>query len=72
MAGLDATGLTIATQDEIRSEIDESCKTAYGQSVGVSDDDIIGRYNGIISERLANIWELVEGHFGEIKGRPAK
>ena len=60
MAGLDSTGLTILTQAEVRDEIDESEKTAFGQSVGVSDDDILGRINAIISEREANLWELAE------------
>jgi len=60
MAGLDSTGLTILTQTEVRDEIDESEKTAFGQSVGISDDDILGRLNAIISEREANLWELME------------
>lgn len=61
MAGLDATGFTVKTQTEIRDEINEDVKTAFGQSVGVSDDDILGRLIAIFAEREANLWELAEG-----------
>lgn len=60
MAGLDATGFTVKTVTEIRGEIDEDLKTAYGQSVGLSDDDFLGRAVAIFSEREANLWELAE------------
>jgi uncharacterized phage protein gp47/JayE len=60
MAGLDATGFTIKTLEEIREEINDELRTAYGQSVGLTDDDFLGRAVGIFAEREALLWELAD------------
>ena len=60
MAGVTVDGFVSKTQEEIRAEMDADAKSAYGTSVGVSDDDFFGRLFAIMSERLALLWEVAE------------
>jgi uncharacterized phage protein gp47/JayE len=60
MPGLTGTGLEVATLTELRAQINEALQNEFGISIDVSDRSIEGFVIGILSERLAIIWELVE------------
>ncbi len=58
--GLTSDGLVIETQEEIRDGMSADAQSAYGASVGITDDDFFGRLFAIFSERLALVWEVME------------
>lgn len=58
--GLLATGFVPKTLEDIRSEINDSLRSAFGQSIDLSDDSVLGQITGILSERYALLWELAE------------
>lgn len=60
MAGLDADGFTIERFAEIREGINEQMRASFGPSIDVSDGSIEGVTIAIVSERIAEVWELAE------------
>lgn len=60
MPGLEITGFEPATLEDIRAEINESLKAAFGPSIDVSDGSVLGQLAGIMAERFATLWELAE------------
>lgn len=63
MAGLDATGFTPQTLNETREEINDALRSAFGQSIDLTDNSIFGRIVGIVAEELTLLWELGEAIF---------
>lgn len=60
MAGLTPTGLVVKNQDEILSDLQEEAISQFGSGAGVSRDNVLGRVLGILSEPLADVWELTQ------------
>jgi uncharacterized phage protein gp47/JayE len=60
MAGLTPTGFVIKTLEEIRSELSEDQKTALGPELNTSDQALAGVFTGVVSDQLAQLWELAQ------------
>lgn len=60
MAGLTSTGFVPATLTEIRTEIENELKAAFGSSIDVADEAPLGQLSAIAAERFALLWELIE------------
>jgi uncharacterized phage protein gp47/JayE len=60
MAGLTLTGFVPKSLEEVRSELDEAVRQSFGESIDLSDSSVFGRLNGIIGERFALLWQLLE------------
>lgn len=60
MAGLTQNGFVTKTLPEIREDINEALRAMFGASINLGDKSILGQLVGIISERLAVLWELGE------------
>jgi uncharacterized phage protein gp47/JayE len=58
--GLLSTGFAPKPQSVIREELDDACRTAYGQSIKLGDKTVLGQINGIMSERLSELWDLAQ------------
>lgn len=60
MAGLDEYGYTIERAPEIREGMNEQMRAEFGPGIDVSDAAIEGVVIGIVSERIAEVWEATE------------
>lgn len=58
-AGLFDTGLVILTQPEILSIIEADQRANVSNEIDQSAATLVGNYNGIVSDSLAIVWELV-------------
>lgn len=56
--GLTTEGLLTKTLGLIRDDINAAIRQAFGASVKLDDQSIFGQLVGIISERIAQLWEL--------------
>lgn len=60
MPGMSPTGLEVATLVELRAQMSTLLQGFFGASIDVSDWSVEGQVMGILAERLADIWELIE------------
>lgn len=60
MAELTPEGLVVRSLQEIRDDLDATCRGLFGQSIDLSDSSLMGQYNGAIAERLALLEEQLE------------
>jgi uncharacterized phage protein gp47/JayE len=60
MSGLTPEGFVPETIETLRAELAEDWQTAFGASIDVSDESPDGILLGILADRLAVIWELLE------------
>ncbi len=60
MSGLDLTGFTPATFEELRDDINADLRAAFGTSIDLSDGSVLGMIVAIFCERLAELWEVAE------------
>ncbi len=58
--GLSTEGFLVKTLDILRDEIGAALQQAFGPSIRLDDQSILGQLVGIIAERLALLWELAE------------
>ena len=58
--GLTATGFLRKTLENILSEIESSEKATIDTRIDVSADTPIGQLNGVMAEKLAELWELAD------------
>ena len=58
--GLTSAGFVRKTLEQIKSEIEDEYKTAFGNSVDLDPRRPVGQMIGISSEREAFLWELAE------------
>lgn len=58
--GLTPTGFIPKTLEIIREEINDNLRSAFGASIPLSDDTILGQLVGIFAERETEVWELLE------------
>lgn len=65
MAGLTFAGFTPKTLEEIKAELEDAFRAAFGESIDVSAESVFGQIIGIQSERYAELWELAEALHSE-------
>lgn len=58
--GLTLTGFVIPSVDDIRTEIEGLLRTTFGASLPLGDNTLLGYMVGIVSERLALLWEFAQ------------
>lgn len=58
--GLSSTGLSIKRLADIKTELEEAFRTTFGQSINIDSRTPEGQLIGILSEREALVWELLE------------
>jgi len=61
MAGLTSTGFLKKTLAEIKAELEDAWKLAFGNQVNLTAGSVNATIIGIIAEREALIWDLAEG-----------
>ena len=60
MASFDGNGLVIDRLADIKTEIEDELRSAFGQGINLDDAAPWGIIVGILSERYSLIWEIVE------------
>lgn len=60
MPGLSSTGFETKTLETIKSEIEADEKAAISPALNVEADTSLGQLNGIVSSKLAEVWELAQ------------
>lgn len=58
--GLTSSGLVVERQSDIISAVQAQLQAAFGQNINLSGQSVLGQILGIVSERLALLWELTE------------
>lgn len=58
MAGVDDTGLTLKTIEEIVDEMGVDALTTISPALNLDPDQFIGQIFGIIAKKMAELWEL--------------
>lgn len=60
MAGLTLTGFVPATFEELREQVNEELRTAFGPSIDLSDGSLLGQLVAIFVALIAELWEVAE------------
>lgn len=60
MGGLTELGFEAERIDEIKEAIEEDFRTNFGENVRVDSESVNGQLIGVLSDRLADLWELAE------------
>jgi len=60
MAGLTPLGLDVETIETLIEGINEDLQEAFGTSIDLTDNSVLGKIVGIFADRAANIWEVLE------------
>ena len=58
--GVTDTGFLLKTFEDIKSEIEEEQKTLFGDQFNTASDSVAGQLNGVITDKLAELWEVAE------------
>ncbi len=58
MAGLTPTGFEPETQENIKANLGAAFRTVFGAAITLIAQSIFGQIIGIVSERLATLWQL--------------
>jgi len=58
--GLSTSGLNIKRASDIKTELETSFQSTFGKSINLDARSILGQIIGIVSEREALVWELLE------------
>lgn len=58
---LTSTGLDPKRLADVRADLEEAWRSEFGQGIDLSPDTPDGKIIGIMAERLASLWEQVEG-----------
>lgn len=58
--GLTDQGLIIKRLEDVKDEIDEAAQAVFGEGINLLPTELFGEYQGIIAEREATLWELLE------------
>ena len=58
--GLDSDGLEIKRAADIKTELEDALKATFGKAVNLDSRSILGQVVGIVSEREALVWEIIE------------
>lgn len=60
MAGLDSTGFTTKRFTEITEDLVASEQQNIDASISTADDELLGQLNSILSNAMADLWELAD------------
>jgi uncharacterized phage protein gp47/JayE len=60
VAGLDANGFVKKTLVEIKTEIEEDLKTAFGPGINLQPGSVFATMIGIFSDRVSEVWNVAE------------
>jgi hypothetical protein len=64
MAGeLTEAGLVIKQLTDIRTELDDLVRSAFGPATPVSDDSNFGKLNGVFAQQESEVWELMQQQY---------
>ncbi len=58
MAGIDSSGFTPKTTEDIKSDLESGFRGVFGAGITVIAQSIFGQIIGIIADRLADLWQL--------------
>lgn len=58
--GITSTGFVPKTLEIVRDEVNADLRARFGPSIPLGDDEILGQIVGILAEREALLWELLE------------
>lgn len=58
--GLTDQGLVVKSRAVIRDDFDKVLRRAFGNSMNLSDGSVLGQLVAIFSDRLGEVWELLE------------
>lgn len=58
--GLTLAGFVAKPQSVIKTELEDSFKAVFGQNINLSANSNFGQFVGIMSEREALVWQLIE------------
>ncbi len=58
--GLNDQGLVVKSRLVIRDDLNAALQLAFGTSINLSDRSVFGQLVGIFSDRLGELWELLE------------
>lgn len=58
--GLTATGFIAKVLTGIKTEIEDSLRTSFGQSINLTAKSVFGQLTGIMSDRFAELWEVAQ------------
>ncbi len=63
MAGLTPQGFTPKSLDDIRNDIGDKLKLAFGDSIDVSPTSRVGQFIDIISNEISSAWEALQADY---------
>ena len=66
MAGLDNTGFTIKTLQEIEAEINDILVARFGSAVNLLSSSIFGNYRDISANTYSDLWEKAEDVYNQL------
>jgi hypothetical protein len=58
--GLLSTGFFPKPLETIRTEVEEDCRSAFGQGILVTDKSNWGQFIGLLSDRFSEVWQVME------------
>ena len=59
MAGVDSTGFTIKTLQEVLADLDASLRTSLGENLRLDADSVLGQIRGAIATEISLVWEAL-------------
>lgn len=59
MAGVDSTGFTIKTLQEVLADLDASLRTSLGENLRLDADSVLGQIRGAIGTEISLVWEAL-------------
>jgi uncharacterized phage protein gp47/JayE len=60
MSTIDENGLVIDRYPEIKSQIDDALRAAFGEGIRITSDSVFGQLSAIMAERISDQNELIE------------
>jgi uncharacterized phage protein gp47/JayE len=58
MSGVDSSGFTPKTTEEIKTDLESGFRAVFGSAISVISQSVFGQIIGVFSDRLANLWQL--------------
>lgn len=59
MAGVDSTGFTIKTLQEVLADLDASLRTELGENLRLDADSVLGQIRGALGTEISLVWEAL-------------
>lgn len=58
--GVTSTGFVRPSLDEIKTDLEDACKSVFGESIDVTPQSNFGQLIGVMAERYSDLWEQGE------------